>query len=52
VLVWEIIGPNLPADVLQHWPWRLRIFDLQSGATIVTVLCFREEHRARTEPAA
>jgi hypothetical protein len=37
-LSWEIVRQNLPANMLEHWPWRLRLLDLQSGATVVTVL--------------
>jgi hypothetical protein len=35
---WEVLRQNLPPEILGHWPWKLRVFDLESGATIVTVL--------------
>jgi hypothetical protein len=38
LMAWEIIRQNLPAGILLHWPWRLKLLDLQSGATVATVL--------------
>jgi hypothetical protein len=37
VLVWEIVRSNLPQSMLPALPWRLRILDIQSATTAVTV---------------
>ncbi|WP_213012973.1 hypothetical protein [Paractinoplanes toevensis] len=37
-LAWEVVRQNLPTDLIAHWPWKLRLLDLQSSATIVTFL--------------
>lgn len=38
MVLWEIVRQNLPSETLKHWPWRLKLFDLGSGATLLTVL--------------
>ncbi|MGK5684769.1 hypothetical protein [Actinoplanes sp. URMC 104] len=47
LLLWEVVRQNLPADVVAHWPWKLEVFDLESGATIVTVLAILLYTRAQ-----
>ncbi|GAA2867651.1 hypothetical protein Acy02nite_09890 [Actinoplanes cyaneus] len=38
MLIWEIVRQNLPEAVRAQWPWRLQLLDLESGATVVTVV--------------
>jgi hypothetical protein len=38
MVLWEIVRQNLPAETLTHWPWRLKLLDLESGTTLLTVL--------------
>ena len=38
LLGWEIVRQNLPKDMLEKWPWRFQILDLESGSTIATVV--------------
>ncbi|MFG3640339.1 hypothetical protein ACGF3C_08740 [Micromonospora sp. NPDC047762] len=55
LLFWEIVRQNLPAGMTSHWPWKLRVLDLQSAATIVTVfflyLVTRAQYAQTVRPA-
>jgi hypothetical protein len=37
VVGWEIVRQNLSAGTVTSWPWRLKLLDLESGATVLTV---------------
>jgi hypothetical protein len=38
LVVWEMLRQNLPDPMKEHWPWRLQLLDLGSGATVATVI--------------
>ncbi|GIF31199.1 hypothetical protein Aut01nite_41850 [Actinoplanes utahensis] len=38
MVVWEVIRQNVPDGYLKRWPWKLELLNLESGATVLTVL--------------